>query len=151
MSTGSNQERPADNHGFGWMDFFFRFLMALVLVLFTYNPTSWCYSSWLVSAWNQSATGPAHLFVGVMFLIGWSIFLVATFNSLGLIGLMLGASFFATLIWMLVDFGILAASSMTAVTWITLVCLAALLAIGISWSHVWRRLTGQLVVDEIQE
>ncbi|MDZ7642989.1 MAG: DUF6524 family protein [Woeseiaceae bacterium] len=27
-------------------------------------------------------------------------------------------------------------------------CLAALLTIGVSWPHIWRRLTGQLEVDE---
>ncbi|MDH5737608.1 MAG: DUF6524 family protein [Gammaproteobacteria bacterium] len=136
---------------FGWVDFLLRFLMALTLVLFSYNPTDYCYLSWVMEAWKAGSAGPEHLFVGVLFVIGWSIFLVATFNSLGLTGLILGAVFFASLIWMLVDFGVLAASSMTAVTWIALICLSALLAIGISWSHVWRRLTGQLVVDEIEQ
>jgi len=136
---------------FGWTDFLWRFLMALTLVLLTFNPTDFCFTGWVWSAWQTSSTGPEHLFVGILFLIGWSIFLVATFNSLGFTGLILGAAFFASLIWMLVDFGILSAASMSGVTWIALVCLSALLAIGISWSHVWRRMTGQLVVDEVQE
>jgi NAD(P)-dependent dehydrogenase (short-subunit alcohol dehydrogenase family) len=31
------------------------------------------------------------------------------------------------------------------------VCLAALLAVGLSWAHIWRRLTGQYAVDEIDD
>jgi hypothetical protein len=33
-------------------------------------------------------------------------------------------------------------------TWVILLCLALLLAVGLSWSHVWRRLTGQYEVDD---
>jgi len=29
------------------------------------------------------------------------------------------------------------------------VCLAVLLAVGMSWSYIWRRLTGQVAVDEV--
>ncbi len=36
-----------------------------------------------------------------------------------------------------------------SVTWISLVCLAALLTIGLSRAHIWRRLTGQFDVDEV--
>jgi hypothetical protein len=32
-----------------------------------------------------------------------------------------------------------------------LICGALVLAVGLSWSHVWRRLTGQLAVDEIED
>jgi len=37
---------------------------------------------------------------------------------------------------------------MSALSWVVLVCIAALLAIGLCWSHIWRRLTGQFEVDE---
>jgi hypothetical protein len=36
-------------------------------------------------------------------------------------------------------------------TWIALLCLSGLLAIGMSWSHVRRRLTGQIDVDAVDE
>jgi hypothetical protein len=41
----------------------------------------------------------------------------------------------------------LRADSVTSVSWIILVSIAFLLAVGVSWSHLWRRLTGQLEVD----
>ena len=49
---------------------------------------------------------------------------------------------------MLIDFGILSINSVTAFTWVILVILSVMLAIGLSWSHVWRRLTGQFEVDD---
>jgi len=36
----------------------------------------------------------------------------------------------------------------TAFTWVILVILSVMLAIGLSWSHGWRRLTGQVEVDD---
>ena len=32
--------------------------------------------------------------------------------------------------------------------WVILIILSVMLAIGLSWSHVWRRLTGQFEVDD---
>jgi hypothetical protein len=34
--------------------------------------------------------------------------------------------------------------------WVSMVCLALLLAIGMSWSHVRRRMTGQVDVDDVE-
>ncbi|MCB1845019.1 MAG: hypothetical protein KDI09_18790 [Halioglobus sp.] len=125
-----------------------RFLAALVLVMATYNPSRFSVYAWIRDALGASALGPVHLFVLVLLLIGWTVYLVASFRSLGTLGMVLGALFFAALVWLLTDFGLLAADSVTSLTWIILVCLAALLTIGVSGSHIWRRLTGQLEVDD---
>jgi hypothetical protein len=91
-----------------------------------------------------------HAVVGIVLLAGWVVFLRATFQSLGVLGLLLGAAFFAALVWLLVDFGLLATDSVSTMTWVTMVCLALLLAIGMSWSHVRRRMTGQVDVDDVE-
>lgn len=128
--------------------FLLRFVAALVLVLGTYNPTQYCAFSWLRAAFTDGELGALHFFVVVLLLIGWTIYLVASFRSLGALGMVLGALFFAALIWLLTDYGLLTTDSMTSITWIILVCLAALLSIGVAGSHLWRRLTGQLEVDD---
>ena len=84
-------------------------------------------------------------------MIGWVILFVATFKSLNTLGVVLAAIAIGTFVWMLVDFGLLGAGSRSAIVWISLVCLAALLTVGLSWSHIWRRLTGQFDVDEVNE
>ncbi len=93
--------------------------------------------------------GPLHFFLGVLLIIGWTIFLHATLQSLGRLGIILALAFFGTFVWLLVDFGWLAADSVSAMTWIALVCLAGMLTIGITWSALWRRMTGQVdVIDD---
>jgi hypothetical protein len=119
-----------------------------VLVLVTYNPSQYSYFHWARGAISADTLGPQHFFVGVVILIGWSVMLVATFHSLGKSGMFLAAAFFGTLIWLLIDWGILEAESMFAITWIALVCLAGLLSMRLSWAHVLRRMTGQFDADE---
>lgn len=125
-----------------------RFVAALVLVFATYNPSGYSSFAWIREAVAASQLGALHFFVIVLLVIGWTIYLVASFRSLGTLGMTLGALFFAALVWLLVDVGLLATDSLTSLTWIILVCLAALLTVGVAGSHIWRRLTGQLEVDE---
>lgn len=128
--------------------FVVRLIAALVLVFATYNPTEYSFYAWVQSAIGNGSVGAVHFFLGVVLVIGWTIYVVASYRSLGPLGLVLGAAFFATLVWLLIDFEFLTLDSATTVTWVVLVCLSGLLAIGVSWSHIWRRLTGQLEVDE---
>ena len=87
---------------------------------------------------------------GIVLIIGWAIFLRATGRSLGAFGLILATAFFGTLLWMLIDWNLVPADSVTAISYIVLAILSGILAIGISWSHVRRRMTGQVDVDEIE-
>jgi hypothetical protein len=38
-----------------------------------------------------------------------------------------------------------------ALVWVGLIVLALILGIGMSWSHLYRRWTGQTVVDEVDD
>ena len=42
----------------------------------------------------------------------------------------------------------LVAGIVILIGWVILIILSVMLAIGLSWSHVWRRLTGQFEVDD---
>jgi Family of unknown function (DUF6524) len=132
---------------FSAMSFVWRFLGALALVIATYNPTRYSFYSWVRQAFANDTLGPEHFVVSIVLLIGWAMLLVATQRSLGTLGLVLGAALIGGVVWLLTDFGVLRVGSVSALTWVILVCLAALLAVGLSWSHVWRRVTGQYEVD----
>ena len=82
---------------------------------------------------------------------GWLVFVRATFMSLGALGLIVCSAFLAALVWWLIDLGWLRTSAFSTVEWIMLVCLSVLLAIGVSWSHLRRRLTGQYDVEDIDD
>jgi hypothetical protein len=123
-----------------------RWIFALLLVLGTYNPTDYSYVSWIAA--DGTELGPAIALVGVALLIGWVIFLRATLRSLGFVGIGLGAALFGCLVWLFIDMGWLSLEQTGALTWIALVLVSLILATGLSWSHVRRRLTGQVDVDD---
>jgi len=50
-----------------------------------------------------------------------------------------------------VDVGLLSLDSTGALTWVVLLLLSLILATGMSWSHIRRRLTGQFDVDDIED
>lgn len=124
-----------------------RFAVSLLLVLATYNPSGYSYFHWVRGAIGAGNIGPEHLIGGIVLVIGWSILVVATKRSLEALGMALGVVLLAALVWLLIDFGILNVDSASALSWVILVCIAILLTIGLCWSHVWRRLTGQVEVD----
>lgn len=129
------------------LGFLWRFAASLTLVLATYNPSQYSYFHWVKGAIREGDIGPEHLICGVVLIIGWTILVVATRRSLETVGTVLGVVLLGALVWLMVDLGILNVDSVSALSWVILVCIAALLTIGLSWSHIWRRLTGQLEAD----
>jgi hypothetical protein len=125
--------------------FFIRLLLALTLVLATWNPSGYSFVHWLIADWPK-ITAPLAL-AGVVIFIGWILFLHATLDSLGLLGVILAAAFFGTLTWVFFDMGWLTTGN-TVVNYVVLALIAAILALGMSWSIIWRRLSGQVDVEE---
>ncbi len=134
---------------FTWLEFFARLLIALVLVFVTYNPAGYSYYDWAIA--ELPAFSALKAFAGVVLVIGWTIFIRATSRSLGAFGVILALAFFGTLFWLVTQWGLIPADSVTAVTYIVLVVVAAVLGTGMSWSHIRRRLSGQADVDQVEE
>jgi len=134
---------------FNAISFLARWAFATVLVFGSYNPTDYSYVSWVFSEGIQF--GPVVALAGVALLIAWIVFLRATWLSLGWLGIALGAALFACVIWLLVDVGWLSLDSTGAVSWVVLLLLSLILATGMSWSHIRRRLSGQFDVDDIED
>ncbi|HEU4619153.1 MAG TPA: DUF6524 family protein [Gammaproteobacteria bacterium] len=132
-----------------WSNLLLRTVMVFVLVVLTYNPSGFSYVGWLADALEQHRAGAPHAFAGVVVVIGWVFLVRATLRSLGLVGLILGAAFFGTLLWLLISFHVLRLDAENKLSWAALLCLAGLLSVGLSWSHIRRHLTGQVDVDEI--
>jgi hypothetical protein len=133
--------------GITGLGFLLRLVAAMVLVFSTYNPTEYSYYYWVSN--NLSDPTPWMALAGILLLIGWTIYLRATARSLGAFGLFLAAAFFGAIIWLMIDLNLIEADSFRAITWIVLCILCGILAIGISWSHIRRRVTGQVDVDEV--
>lgn len=133
---------------FGLDSFLLRWIFALLLVLGTYNPSAFSYVSWLLG--EGFSFGPVPAIIGIILVIGWIVFLRATFLSIGWLGIVLGVALFSCVIWLIVDIGLLSLESKGVLIWLALIVTSLLLGIGMSWSHISRRLSGQIDVDDVE-
>ncbi len=120
---------------------------AMGLVFATYNATGLSYYHWALT--SLADVTAFQVIVGLALIIGWVVFIRATVRSLGPVGIALIAALFAAIFWMIVGWGIISADNMTSVVFMTQIVLCFILAIGMSWSHVRRRLSGQVDGDDI--
>ena len=138
----------ASNKGFGWDSFIVRFIFAIIVVFSTYNPEGVSYYHWVSE--DLSSFSALKAFIGVILIIGWVILIRATLGSLGAIGIILAAAFFGLAIWLIIDVIGLETDSFRVISYIIQVMLASVLSIGVSWSHVRRRISGQVDTDEVE-
>ena len=135
-----------------WTGFLLRLLFALVLVYATYNPEGYSYFHWIQASLNRTETGllgsDALKFVaGILLLAGWLIYVSATRDALGWFGVILLLAFSGGVIWLFADMGLFEPSNYRLIVHFTEIVLAFILAFGMSWSHIHRRLTGQVDID----
>jgi uncharacterized protein DUF6524 len=130
------------------LGFALRLLAALALVLCTFNPSGYSYYHWVAEVFPK--INPMQAIVGIVLVAGWIVYFTATMRSIGLLGVVLVSAFFAALVWLIASWGWLNPHNPTAMGWVVLVVSAFILAIGMSWSHVRRRLSGQADVDEVE-
>jgi hypothetical protein len=145
------EQKDTQSGGLTAIGFLWRFIAALALVLLTYNPSGKSAYHWVSTAIADSVFGPLHLLLIALLLIGWVVYWIATWRALGTLGVGLAALVLGAIIWLLVDIGLLKIESVSAITWIFLVGFAIVLAVGVSWSHVWRRITGQINVEDVDD
>ena len=129
------------------LSFVWRLLFAAVLVGATYNPAGLSYYHWVFAA--VSPFGPEKAVVGLVLLVGWGIYVRATARSLGVLGILVVVAFCGSLVWLLTSRGWLSPHSSQGWAYISLGIVAVTLAIGMSWSHLRRRLSGQYDVEEV--
>ena len=139
---------------FSWQGILFRFLGALVLVYASFNPEGYSLYHWIVQPVVQgagvaSALTPVKVLVALVLVIGWAVFVEATRRSLGRRGALLVVAVLAATVWLLTYWGVLALDSSRMVAHVVLLAIAILLTIGMSWSHVTRRLSGQVDTDDV--
>jgi hypothetical protein len=138
----------AGYRSFGWDSFIIRFVFAVIVVFATYNPEGVSYFHWVYQ--ELPAFSILKAFVGVVMVIGWVILIRATMGSLGYIGILLAAAFFGLAIWLILDVFGLSTDDIRVISYIIEIMLASVLSIGVSWSHVRRRISGQVDTDEVE-
>jgi hypothetical protein len=130
--------------GISWAGVVWRMLFAVALVLLTFNPTGHSFYHWLTAP--PTGISASKAFVGILLLIGWLFCVRTAVVSLGRFGMILVAALLAAGVWLLVDLGLIALTGSSAFTWVALVLVGVLLGLGLSWSLIRERTTGQFEV-----
>ena len=130
------------------MGFLVRWVFAFLLVAATFNPTAFSYLGWALRAWDSQL--PLVLLLGLL-LVGWIVYLRATLRSIGAFGMLLILAIVAALLWVLHDFGLLTLRKSNENIWLGIFALSLVLGIGLSWSIIRRKLSGQADVDDVDE
>ncbi len=131
------------------MGFVIRWIFAFVLLAATYNPTQWNFVRWSME--NAETNLSMTVLFGLVLFVGYIIYLRATLRSIGIFGMVLILAVVGTLLWVLFDQGLISLDNPTVNTWIAIVALSIVLAVGLSWSIVRRKLTGQADMDDVDE
>lgn len=126
-----------------------RIFFSLLLVILTFNPSGYSWFHWIKSVFP--AITPLSALAGIVLAIGWVIYIRATLRSLGPIGVGLIAALFGCLLWLLVDKGWLTLDNLSVLSWIIVVIAGITLGVGMSWSHIRRRMSGQADMDDVDE
>lgn len=140
--------------GIGPAGLLLRVLGALALVYATFNPTGRSYFHWVLApliGMGAPSGGSAALkfLAGIVLVIGWVVVLQATRRSIGLTGAVLALALCGGLIWLLVEQHVVSPTGSAAITHIALVAIGLVLGVGMSWSLLSRRLTGQVDTDQV--
>ena len=131
------------------MGFFLRWAFAFGLLAATYNPTPYNYTAWTLDYGRDNLS--IAVLVGLLLVIGYIIYLRATLRSIGGFGMALVLALVGAILWVLYDLGLLSLENRNLNTWLGILALSLVLGIGLSWSLVRRRLSGQADVDDIDE
>lgn len=121
-----------------------RVLLAIVLVLATFNPTGYSLFHWISAA--PVAVTPGKALAALVLAIGWLVCLRTAFIALGAMGLLLGLALFSVLVWFLVDRDLMSLTG-SAIVWVGLLVVGVLLGVGLSWSLIRAKATGQIEVS----
>ena len=132
-----------------WSGVLVRLLASLVLVFLTWNAEGWSYYHWTVQPLLEGAGSFSALkfLAGMLLIAAWVVFLQATRRSIGVMGAVLVAAIVGGVIWLLISSGIVSANSGKGISRVVLIGLSLILAVGMSWSHMSRRITGQADTD----
>lgn len=135
--------------GFGFSGFLVRWLVALVLVALTYNPIEYSYVHWLMG--SEEANLPLMIGAGLVLLIGYIIYIRSTWRSIGPIGVVLILALLGVIGWLLVDLGWISVRDPGVVSWAAILAASLVMGVGMSWSHIRRRISGQYDMDDVDQ
>lgn len=128
-----------------------RMLVAAIIVFASYNPTGKSIFHWVKNnidgdmpdAWVVLGAIVAILVNVVLFIAAW--------KALGKIGSVIVLILFAALVYLSLQEGWASLDNNSSLQWMALILYSVFLGIGLSGAILWRRATGQVVTDELDD
>jgi hypothetical protein len=124
------------------LSFLGRWIMTMFVVFATYNASGYSYYHWITGPGSES--WPLKLFLGFVLFTFYGVFAMAIWRSMGPVGVASTIGAMTAAVWALVDYQMLDLNTENSVSTVVSTIFATLLAIGISWSHIRTRLSGQV-------
>jgi len=126
-----------------------RIFVAAVIVIGSYNPSGKSVYHWVT---NHANPTDAWVILGAIIAILLNIaLLIAAWKALGMWGTIILLVFFAAVAYLSLQEGWISPDNAVSVQWGALILYSIFLGIGLAGAILWRRATGQVVVDEAEE
>lgn len=131
---------------FGPVNFLLRWLSTLFLVFSTYNPSGRSFFHWA-----KSGEAPATMVavIAILLISGYAFLIRSTWRSIKPGGALLITLFLVFFNVMLIDLGLVAVSVEWVIPVMCLTSISVLLAVGVSFSAIRARLSGQIDSDDV--
>lgn len=126
-----------------------RILIAAAVVFASYNPTGQSIYHWIVG--HQNPTDAWVILVGIIAVLINLALLIAAWKALGMLGTIIVLILFAALAYLSLQEGWVSAGNAASIQWLGLILYSIFLGIGLAGAILWRRATGQVIVDEADD
>lgn len=131
---------------FGWINILQRWLFVNLIVFASYNPSGFSFYDWFLAPTSDKSI------VAVVGVILFSIYVFlcrSTWRSIKLSGILIAATFFFLFNVMLIDVGLVAEPRGNVIELMILGSIAGILTVGLCFSAVRARLSGQIDSDDV--
>ncbi len=121
-----------------------RILTAAIVVMATYNPTGKSVWHWVTQ--HENPTDAWVILAAIVTILINLALLIAAWNALGFMGTVIVLVLFAALVYL--SFQEQWVGSSNSIQWLALILYSVFLGIGLAGAILWRRATGQVVVED---
>jgi hypothetical protein len=132
---------------FGLSMFLTRLFGVTFLLFSTYNASGWSLWHWVAA--DFASDWMVQLPIIALWVIFYILLIRATFRSLRPSGVALTIAFIGSIVWVLIDAGIVSLEDAGDLVVISLYMTGGVLAVGVTWAGAWVTLTGQVVTDDL--
>jgi len=125
-----------------------RMLVAAIVVFASYNPTGKSIFHWVQGHLDGDFPDAWVVLGAIVAILINVVLLIAAWKALGKLGTIIVLILFAALVYLSLQEGWASTGNAASLQWLALILYSAFLGIGLSGAILWRRATGQVVVED---